>query len=548
MKMNNKFIKILLSLLAFGASAPVAFAAPPDLVVLVVVDQLRGDMPWRFRERFAEGGFRYLMNHGTSFGNAQLQHANTLTASGHATLATGGNAPQHGLVGNEWYDAAQRRVVNCVEDAAHPEVGGAAGAGQGRSPHFLTSSTFGDELVLASGGKSRVFSVSLKDRSAILLGGRLGKAYWYSKTDGAFVTSTYYHESAPEWLRRWNAARPADRYAKESWDLLQDRAGYVFAGQDDRSYELPSGRLGRTFPHPLANRDPAVYYTSLRETPMADQLTLDAVRALVAAEQPGRRGATDVLAISFSATDYIGHAFGPYSLEAEDNLLRLDRTLAELFQLLEREVGLARTLVVLTSDHGVAPIPEYMAQGGYAVGRHDADDFMQQINEGLQARFGIRKKLALAFVLPGIYLDRAAIDRLGLDGAAVERAVAEEILELPGFALAFTRSDLLAGRLPATPEAALVAAAFHPARSGDVLVVADAYWYLDQQPYANAAMHGSPYRYDTHVPLLFAGPGIGQRTIWDEVALRDVAPTLSAYLGIAPPSGSVGRVLAEVIQ
>ncbi|MCU0989214.1 MAG: alkaline phosphatase family protein, partial [Xanthomonadales bacterium] len=424
--MNNKLIKILLSLLACGASAPGAFAAPPDLVVLVVVDQLRGDMPWRFRERFAQGGFRYLMDRGTSFANAQFQHANTLTAAGHATLATGGNAAQHGLVANEWFDVAQRRTVDCVEDAAYAEVGGTAGAGQGRSPHYLGSSTFGDELVLASGGQSRVFSVSLKDRSAIILGGRLGKAYWYSKASGTFVTSTYYHESAPEWLRSWNAARPADRYAQTSWGLLQDRAGYVFAGQDDRSYEQAEGMLGRTFPHPLANADLAAYYSSLRETPMADQLTLDLVRALVAAEQPGRRGATDVLAISFSATDYIGHAFGPYSLEAEDNLLRLDRTLAELFQLLEREVGLERTLVVLTSDHGVAPIPEYMAQAGFEAGRHDAARFMQQVNAGLKTRFGMSENLALTFSLPSIYLDRAAIARLGLDVAAVERAVAEE--------------------------------------------------------------------------------------------------------------------------
>jgi predicted AlkP superfamily pyrophosphatase or phosphodiesterase len=543
LKMNDKLIKILAAVLLGCAASPASFAAPVDLVVLVVVDQLRGDMPWRFRDRFGEGGFRYLMDQGRSFSNAHYQHANTLTASGHATLATGGNAPQHGLAANDWFDAAQRRVVYCMEDPDHPELGG----GAGRSPRNLSSSTFGDELVLASGGRSRVFAVSLKDRSAIILGGHLGKAYWYSARNGRFVTSSYYHDALPEWAEAWNAARPADRYSAETWRLLQDSAAYLFAGQEEREHERPAGMLGRSFPHPLANPDRAAYYTSLKETPMADQLTLDFVRALVAAEKPGRQGATDVLAISFSATDYIGHAFGPDSLEAEDNLLRLDRTLAELFRLLDDTVGLQRALVVLTSDHGTAPIPEYVAERGIEAGRHDPDHFMRQVNHGLRGRFGTDEDLALAFWVPGIYLDLASVERLGLEVAAVERAVAEEIVGIPGFALAFTRSDLLAGRHPASPEAARVLAAFHPQRSGNVIVVPDPFWYLDEEPFGNAAMHGTLYSYDTHVPLMFAGPGIGRGVVHRRVAPRDLAPTLSTWLGTVPPSGSVGVPLVEVL-
>lgn len=547
LKMNNKLKTYIMGLGALltplcGLAVPPAPALQPDLVLLVVVDQLRGDMPWRFRDRFGEGGFRYLMEQGTSFSNAQYQHANTLTASGHATLATGGNSPQHGLAGNDWFDAATRRPVYCMEDPGHPQLGG----GAGRSPRNLMSSTFGDELVLASGGKSRVFSVSLKDRSAIILGGRLGKAYWYSKTDGAFVTSSYYHEAVPGWMRRWNDSRPAERFRDAPWQLLQERHRYVFADHDARAYEQPAAAMGRTFPHPIAGADGAAFFSNLRDTPMADQLTLEFVRALVAAEQPGGRGATDVLAVSFSATDYIGHAFGPYSLEAEDNLLRLDQTVAELFSLVDSEVGLERTLVVLTSDHGTAPIPEHMAERGFEAGRHDASRFMGQVNEALTRRFGTERELALAFWNPGIYLDLTAIGELGLDTTAVERAVAEEILRIPGFALAFTRSDMLAGRYPATPEAKRVAAAFHASRSGNVIVVPSPFWYLEKEPDSNAAMHGSLYRYDTHVPLMLAGPGVGRQVVQREVAPRDLAPTLSAYLGIAPPSGSVGVLLEEV--
>lgn len=548
LKMNNK-LKIFIMgfgvLLAplYGMAAAPAPALPPDLVLLVVVDQLRGDMPWRFRDRFGEGGFRYLMEQGTSYSNAQYQHANTLTASGHATLATGGNSPQHGLAGNDWFDAATRRAVYCMEDPGHPQLGG----GAGRSPRNLMSSTFGDELVLASGGRSRVFSVSLKDRSAIILGGHLGKAYWYSKSDGSFVTSSYYHEAEPEWMRRWNEAKPADRFRDTSWQLLQEPARYVFADQDERSHERPPAGLGRIFPHMLAGGDDTRFYSNLRETPMADELTLEFVRALVAAERPGRRGVTDMVAVSFSATDYIGHSFGPNSLEAEDNLLRLDQTLAALLRLVDSQVGLERALVVLTSDHGTAPIPEHMAERGFEAGRHDAKRFMRQVNEALKSRFGTERELALAFWNPGIYLDLEAIGELGLDTTMVERAAAEEILRIPGFALAFTRSDLLAGRYPSTPEAARVVAGFNADRSGNVIVVPSPFWYLEKEPESNAAMHGTLHRYDTYVPLMIAGPGIRrQLVVHREVAPRDLAPTLSAYLGIAPPSGSVGVLLEEI--
>jgi len=560
--MNNMITKILLAVtMAFAPvvaagtepSAPDSIARPaPRLVLLVVVDQLRGDMPWRFRERFGPDGFRYLMEQGASFRNANYRHANTLTAAGHATLMTGGNAPQHGLAANEWYDPETRQRVYCMADPDHRELGPDGpldvGAAEGRSPRNLTASTFGDELVLASGGRSRVFAVSLKDRSAIIMAGRPGKAFWYSRGNGAFVSSTYYFAEQPGWMRRWNAAEPADRYAEAVWNLLQERDRYLFAEQDDRPWERFEGNMGRGFPHPLAHEDPAVFYSALRDTPMADELTLDFVRALVAAEHPGQRGATDLLAVSFSATDYIGHAFGPYSLEAEDNLLRLDRTLAALFALVDREVGLARTLVVLTSDHGGAPIPEFMAAQGFAADRHDPAAFLPQLNAALRSRFDTADDLALAFWNPGIYLDRTAIARLGLDAPVVERALADEVRALPGFSAAYSRSDLMAGRYSATPDAERVEGAFHPERSGDVIVVADPWWFLDKEPQANSAMHGSLYRYDTHVPLMLAGPGIEPGVIDRAVAPRDLAPTISAYLGIAPPSGSIGELLSEVLD
>jgi predicted AlkP superfamily pyrophosphatase or phosphodiesterase len=542
--MKSHLIKwsIALFLLAFSVANPL-YASQPSLVLLVTIDQLRGDMPWRFQDRFGPAGFRYLMEQGTAYTNAHYQHLVTTTAAGHATLATGGNTPQHGIAGNDWFDVQARQPVYSTADHRHPLIGEKAGTGEGRSPRNLTSSTFGDELVAASAGKSRVFSVSIKDRGAIIPGGHLGKAYWYSKTTGKFVTSTYYHDEYPQWVQRWNNENHADRFRTQSWALLLQPESYVFWAQDDRWYEKPEGNLGRTFPHSLQTEEGDAFYSTLRYTPMGDQLILEFVKELVNSERVGSSGHTDILAVSFSATDYIGHAFGPNSLESEDNMLRLDRTLQELFQFIDRKVGLDDTLVVLSSDHGVSPAPEYLAALGLEAERHDPARFMGQVNAALSAKFNTDAKLALAFWSPGIYLDLDAVESLGIETAEVERELAAEIMKIPGFSLALTKSDLLTGRVPGTQEARLAINSFHPDRSGNVIVLQNPFWYLAGDPNSDAAMHGSPYNYDNHVPIMMAGPRIGHGKIDRRVAPRDVAPTISAYLGISPPSGAVGNPL-----
>ena len=530
--------------------APV-FSSPPQtpaLVLLVVVDQLRGDMPWRFRDRLGNGGFRYLMERGVSYPNARLSHAHTITAAGHAVLVTGGNAPQHGLPANQWFDAAAGRAVYCMEDARYPEIGLPPDAAEGRGPRNLTSSTVGDELVLASGGRSRVFSVSIKDRAAIIMGGHLGKAFWYAEETGRMVTSSFYFDQNPGWAQRWNAAAPADRYLAETWSLLQEPDAYLFFDRDDRSEERPKEGLGRVFPHRVERGEGSFNYAALPFTPMGDRLTLDFVKALFEAERPGRSGVTDLLAVSFSVTDYIGHAFGPFSLEAEDNFLRLDQTLSELFSFIDREIGLDKTLIVLASDHGVAPIPEYLAEQGMQAGRLDAPRLVADANRALQSRFDSERPLVLAFENPGIYLDPRAAAGLGLDIALVERVLAQQMMQVPGIRSAYARSDLLAGRIADIAEARSVLAAFHPRRSGNVILVQEPFWYLGGDRYGSAATHGSPHSYDAHVPIFVAGPGIGHAVVHRSVAPRDVAPTISAYLGIAPPSGSVGALLAEVLE
>jgi predicted AlkP superfamily pyrophosphatase or phosphodiesterase len=545
----------MLAALTLAAPAPAAFTAP-RLVLQITVDQLRGDLPGRYADRLTEGGFRYLMEKGTWYIDAHYRHANTETAVGHATLATGADPSRHGIIANDWVDQKSGAFVYNTEDDRHHIIGREPKAHEGVSPRNLAASTFGDELVVYNGGRSRVFSVSVKDRGAILPGGHAGKAFWFSKSSGEFVTSTYYYDSYPQWVKQWNAAKPADAFKKKSWELLNDRATYVHGKMDDRPYEADFKPLGRLFPHPLGG-DSKYFYLLLTLTPVGDMLTLDFAKALVENEKLGQndKGPPDYLQISFSSTDYIGHLFGPSSLETEDNILRLDRTLADLFQFIDEKVGLDHTLIVLSSDHGAPEAPEYMAALGLSTGRFAFDWFKTEgpLTEALQKKFD-RGDLIAGHSHPYLYLNLEAISSAGLKLTDVERFVADELMKIPGIAYAQTRGDLLAGRITESPIQNQIRRSFHPTRSGNIHLVPEQYWFLHSTEEAEkmgigsiAAIHGSPWAYDTYVPIFFSGNGVPARIVGRRVAPTDIAPTLAAYLGVKPPSGSVGTVLTEVL-
>ena len=395
----------------------------------------------------------------------------------------------------------------------------------------------------------------MKDRGAILPGGHAGKAFWFSKGTGAFVTSTYYYDAYPTWVEEWNAAKPADRYKGKAWDLLLDRDGYVAKDLDDRPYEADLKPLGRTFPHSLGDGDSKYYYLLLTLTPFGDELTLDFAKALIEHEKLGRKGATDFLAVSFSSTDYVGHLFGPSSLETEDNILRVDRVVADLLAYVDEKVGLEHTLVVLSSDHGAPEAPEYMAGMGMTTGRFAFDWFKDNaaLKDALRTRFG-RDDLIATHSHPYLYLNLEAIAEAKLDLAEVEAFVAGEVAKMPGIAYAMPRSDLLAGRITESPVQNQIRRSFHPTRSGNIHLIPEQYWFLHSTEEAEqmgigsiAAIHGSPWAYDTFVPIMFAGSGVPARIVGRRVTPTDIAATLAAYLGIKPPSGSVGTVLTEVL-
>ena len=555
---------LLAGMLALTPIAGFSAEQPPRLILQITVDALRGDLPRRFSNVLGDGGFRYLMGQGIDYSNAHYQHANTETIVGHVSLATGSVPAAHGMVANVWFDRGLGRMTYNIEDAGYRLLSADADVDQsteidptqraakvdGRSPNAILSSTFSDELAVHYGGKSKIFGVSVKDRGAVSLAGHAGKAFWFSKASGEFVTSNYYYDAYPAWVTEWNAAKPARRYAGKAWELTHPASTYLFGDADDREYETDFPGFGRTFPHPYGAGDDKYFTTRLTLSPAGDELTLDFAKALLEHEQLGQDATPDYLAISFSSTDYVGHLFGASSLETEDNIARLDRTLADLFAFIDEKVGLDNTLIVLSADHGQPEVPGHLHELGideaHYFDPHALDT--QPAIAALKERFGIGDELIETYSQPYLYLDYDVIRAKGLDQAEVEAALTEELLKLDGVAAAVSSTALRTGGLPDTLLMRAILKNFHPKRSGDIYLVLDPYVFInDFDGLTVASTHGSPWRYDTYVPVMFAGAGLEPQHVSRQIAPYDIAPTLAAYLGTKPPSAAVGSPLAEVL-
>jgi len=520
------------------------------LVLMVVIDQLRADIVTRLEHRFGKGGFRYLIDNGMWYKNARYEHVTTLTSVGHATLFTGATPAEHGIVGNYWLDKETGEVIKTMEGSDPQDP-----SRKIMGPMQLIGTTIGDELVLAFDRQSRVFCVSIKDRGAILPGGYLGKAFWYNNKTGEFQTGVYYYKNDPQWLTAWNKLRKADQYKSRAWDLLQEKSAYIFGKSDNRPEEKPYNEppeFNRTvvFPHSLETYKDQEYYNQLCFTPFGDALTVDFACYVLKEEKLGQGVFTDMLTVSLSVTDLIGHVYGPCSLEYEDNVLHVDAALAKLFRIVDETVGLNRTLIVVTADHGVDLIPEYRERLGMFAGRIDPADFVNVINRALKNKFSLKedKNFVMGFRNPSIYLDMEAVRTLKSDIREVEAVAAEAVMGIPGIAFAVTRTDMLKGNLVDTPILGKLKTVFHPERSGNILVLQEPFWFLYHVHDKDAAMHGAPYSYDNHVPLFFVGPGIRHREVYRLVRPRDIAATVALKLGIGAPSGSSGTPLLEVLQ
>ena len=565
MIMHRFLTALVVMLLAASVTACAQTAERPvQLVLQITVDQLRGDLIDRYSAGYGEGGFQLLLDDGAFYVDAHHRHANTETVVGHATLATGTDPAVHGMVANVWLDRATGELIYNIEDADYPLLGegGGVDAGteidptqalattQGRSPRAIRTTTIGDEIALSIGPEAKVFGVSVKDRGAITLAGHAGTAYWFSKSASRMVTSTFYLDAYPDWVDAWNAKGVPASYAGKSWELLANPDGYLFGDADDRPWEVDFPGYGRTFPHSFGDTDNPYFTTLLTLSPVGDEIVLDFAKDLMAAEEIGLDDVTDYLSISFSSTDYVGHFFGPSSLEAEDNLHRLDRTLADLFAYVDTTVGLENTLVVLSADHGGSEAPGYLQTLGIDSSYFNFDDV--DTTKGiaaLKAEFGVAEELIDQFFQPYFYLNREAIAELGLDLATVSRRVAEELRELPGIAYAVSSHDLRMGAVVQTSVTDAILANFNEDRSGDIYVVFNPQWFVGEfEGKTVTGSHGQPWAYDSHVPVIWMGPGVPAGRIGRRVETIDVAPTISAYLGVKYPSGTRGRVMTEIID
>ena len=499
------------SVLAAPPPTPEPAAARPRLLLLVAVDQFRYDYLTRFRGDF-KGGFDRLLREGASFTNAHLEHYPTVTAVGHSTMLSGAPPSLSGIIGNDWYDRQTHQNITSVADPATKVVGGPAGAGS--SPHRLLVSTLADELKLA-GRPSRAIGLSFKDRSAILTVGRMADgAYWFDSKTGTFVTSTWYREELPAWLREWNARKPADAFVGRDW-----------AG----------GKL------PMAPG--TELYSAVSSSPFGNELLLSLAEAALRGEGLGSREATDVLSVSFSSNDAVGHQKGPDSPEVAAITRDTDRVLGQLLETVDRQVGLERVIVALTADHGVAPIPEALVKKKMPGGRMGRVDLLAPVERALEASLGPGQWIE-GRAGSSLYLNRALLREKGLELEAVAEKAAEAARALPEVYRAFTRGQLLRGAVPDDPWCRRVLRGYHPARSGDVEILLYPYWIGGGD---SPATHGTPYSYDTHIPLILRGTAFRAGRYDRAVALNDLAPTLATLLEVETPSGSSGRVLVEAL-
>jgi len=508
------------------AIAAALFGAPPKkpkLVLAIVVDQFRYDYLLRFRDDYRSGLLR-LIEHGAVFHDAQYLHAATVTAVGHSTFLSGATPSVSGIVANEWYDRETAQTITSVFDPRTKLVGGIPNR-PGASPRRMLVSTIGDELKM-QGLDSRVVSISIKDRSAILPGGHMADgAYWYDADSNAWVTSTYYRDTLPDWAAKVNKEHPYSRYIGESW--------LPFESKDSTA---------KPFCTMVAGAD-ARFCGSLEATPWGNEMIEEFAERAIEGENLGRHTATDLLAVSFSSNDYVGHAVGPDDAAVRDVSIRTDRLLGKLLDAAEQAAGVGNVLVILTADHGVAPVPEVNQTRKMPGGRLSEALVLQKINAALTKRFGPGK-----WLLPSAanmqYFNLELIATKKLDRAEVERTAAEAVLSVSHIARVYTRTQLLQGNVQQDSISRAFSLGFYGPRSGDLTILQDPYYLFE----ATGTSHGTPYDYDTHVPVIFLGPGIRAGNYQRRIAVNDIAPTLAELLGVEQPAGSIGRILSEIFE
>lgn len=522
--------------------------ASPKLIVGVVVDQMMVDYLYRYQHRFSKGGFLKLMKKGTNCRNTQFNYVPTYTGPGHASIYTGATPSENGIVGNSWFDREAGASVNCVTDSSYFSVGTESSYGI-RAPSYLKCMTITDQL-RATYTDSKVISISIKDRGAILPGGHMSNgSYWYDYMTGRMITSEYFMKELPKYVQDFNASDYPSKVMGNTWNTLFPIETYMASGPDDSPYEqILTTKTSPTFPYDFAKiTDSIGPYSYFTVTPWANTFLTDFAISSMQNENLGKGGSTDFLAISYSTPDIAGHAFGPYSIEMEDMYLRLDLELERLMKALKSQVG-KDFVIFLTADHAVVPVPQWLIDNNLPGGYIFLEQPLLSLGASLLAKFGAN--FVLTEENDQIYLDEKSIAFMGVDKADVENFVAEEVRKWEGVKYVYTSTDMhRANGVDGLTE--MIRNGFVPERSGNVIFVLESGYLgktLETETSRRGTSHGSAYNYDTHVPLLWYGKNIPKKEVFDKIEIIDIVPTLSQILNLQNPSCTMGLPITPVLE
>jgi hypothetical protein len=543
------FMSFVMAIVMLGAGAtPAAMAAPssgrPKLVLLLVAQQLTLSGMNRFTDKFGNGGLRFLADSGANFGNCKYESGSAQGASGSATITTGAHAWAHGIVADQWFDRRKGKSISCVSDDSSQMVGANAA---GASARFLQGTTIGDQMKLATNGRSKVFSIAVSDQQAMLLGGRLANmGIWFDDRTGNFVTGSQYTHDLPSWAKAFNDQRLAEKYAGKPWQRLLSEKDYGSATRDDYQYERALPGDGKLFPHVVSTAMPGEgAYSTLALTPMANQMALDLARDCFEKENLGTHADTDYLAVGLSAGGRLVDFFGPNSQEASDLLLRMDQGISGLLTAVDQKVGLNNCVIVFTADSGAAPIPEFAKERGLEGGRIDTKSFKTLLDSNLKNRLGAGDWIE-SVDPPHVYLNFKTIDDNKYRQPEVEALAAKTAHGIPGVSEVITSAQLYGNTVPNGPYSDNVRKSYYWGRSGELFVVPKPGYVFSQESTGTA--NGSPYSYDTQVPLLLYGHGIQGGHFNGNVSPADIAPTLAGLLGVESPSLCEGKALTPALS
>ena len=540
----HKTVALLTGLLLFFAVAGQTTIQRPKLVVGIVVDQMRWDYLYRYYDRYsANGGFKRLLSQGFSCENTFIPYTPTVTACGHAGIYTGSVPAINGITGNSWWNNQLNQNMYCTQDDSVKTVGSNTVLGQ-MSPRNLLVTTVCDELRLATNFKSKIIGIALKDRGSILPAGHSANAaYWYDNKTGDWITSSYYMNDLPQWVKDMNAKKLVDKYYQEGWSTLYPIQTYLQSTDDDKPYENKTFGTGTNFPYDL-KKYTGKSYSFISAMPQGNTFTFEMAKAALTAEQLGSDPITDFLAVSLSSPDYIGHAFGPNSVEEEDNFLRLDKDLGDFLNFLNEKVGEGQYLVFLSADHGGAHVPGFLKEHKIPAGNAIIQGMFMEMNKALKEKYGVDELIA-DMVNYQVYLNYKVINTSKLEVKEIRKWVIDYLLKQAGIDRAFELASLSETNLPAKVKE-MITNGYYPARSGDIQMILKPQWL---EGFENGGTtHGLWNPYDAHIPLIWYGWNIKQGKTNREINMTDIAPTLAAMLHIQMPSGCIGHVIEEMVK